>query len=485
LNCCFNSGKLLLATVIHSIMTNNLHELINKLIHSSRAWAAGAEIDTCQMARWREEAIKINHKHYFQKIPAYRQLVLEEGFSENADFATIRKHLMLSADIFKSYDQAWLNEGNFSRMTDWLSGIFHRRIDIDPSPLKTMDEWIDELATNGIHVVYSSGTSGAFSFVPRELADRELSRKANISYLSPLIVKLLIEALPGGLTKSAFRLIPQEKLTRIVADRSLSSFDAAFLGFRCGRMGNQALIEELAPLFNHNYFLYDTAITGTALRGLRSGYQTQEEHQLIRELKAVTSEHKEAGYQRLLDNLQQSTRKGRKVFIFGAPQQFLEMGEAIARNNKRLNLKRGSLALFGGGWKSFTGVELSRQSLVNMVTNTLGLPPEMVLEGYSMTEINVLMLRCKEGHFHIPPLIEPVIFNDELNPLEGEELTGAFGFLDPLGISYPGFIITGDQVTLTYKQCRCGLSGPSITTIGRLPGSEIKGCGGIMGSMQA
>ncbi|MDD5605553.1 MAG: hypothetical protein PHX29_06600 [Dehalococcoidales bacterium] len=128
---------------------------------------------------------------------------------------------------------------------------------------------------------------------------------------------------------------------------------------------------------------------------------------------------------------------------------------------------------------------MSRQTLVNMVTDTLGVPSEMVLEGYSMTEVNVLMLRCKEGRFHIPPLIEPVIFNDELDPLEGEELTGAFGFLDPLGVSCPGFIISSDQVTLTYKQCSCGLSGPSITTIGRLPGSEIKGCGGIMGSMLA
>ncbi|MDD5605552.1 MAG: hypothetical protein PHX29_06595 [Dehalococcoidales bacterium] len=329
-------------------MGNKSKELINKLIHASRAWAVGDEIDACQLAGLREEAIRINHKHYFQNIPVYRKLVLEEGLGENADVASIRKRLMLSADIFKSYDQAWLDEANFSRMTDWLSGIFHRRIDIDPSYLKTMDEWIDELGKAGIHVVYSSGTSGAFSFVPRALADRELSRKANTSYLSPLIVNRLTGAYPGWLAKSAIRLIPLEKLTRMITARSLSGFDAAFLGFRCGRMGNQALIEELAPLFNQNYFLYDTAITGTALRCLRRGCQTQQEHRLVRELKAVTIEHKEAGYLRMLDNLKQSTRNGRKVFIFGAPYQFMELGEVIARHNKRLNLKKGSLALFGG-----------------------------------------------------------------------------------------------------------------------------------------
>jgi long-chain-fatty-acid---luciferin-component ligase len=107
----------------------------------------------------------------------------------------------------------------------------------------------------------------------------------------------------------------------------------------------------------------------------------------------------------------------------------------------------------------------------------------MVLEGYSMTEINMLMMRCEHGRFHIPPIIEPVIFNEELEPLEGSALKGAFGFLDPLASSYPGFIISNDYVHLVEGVCGCGLAGPAITEIGRLSGSEIKGCGGIMASM--
>ena len=120
-----------------------------------------------------------------------------------------------------------------------------------------------------------------------------------------------------------------------------------------------------------------------------------------------------------------------------------------------------------------------------MLGNTLGLPPDMVLEGYSMTEINALMLRCERGRFHVPPFIEPVVFDEELNPVEGTDIEGAFGFLDPLAVSYPGFIISGDRVRLTCKPCGCGLSGASITEIGRLPDSEAKGCGGIMGSLEA
>ena len=100
-----------------------------------------------------------------------------------------------------------------------------------------------------------------------------------------------------------------------------------------------------------------------------------------------------------------------------------------------------------------------------------------------MTEINMLMLRCQFGRFHIPPLIEPVIFDTELAPREGTDISGAFGFLDPMAVSYPGFIITGDYVHLVDGECRCGLSGPAVTRIERISGTEVKGCGGVMGSI--
>src|SRR4030042_1568510 len=102
-----------------------------------------------------------------------------------------------------------------------------------------------------------------------------------------------------------------------------------------------------------------------------------------------------------------------------------------------------------------------------------------------MTEINALTLRGEHGRFPIPPFIEPVIFDEELNPLEGRDLKGAFGFLDTLAVSYPGFLISGDYVRLVDGECDCGLTGPAVTEIGRMSGSEVKGCGGIMGSIQA
>ena len=109
----------------------------------------------------------------------------------------------------------------------------------------------------------------------------------------------------------------------------------------------------------------------------------------------------------------------------------------------------------------------------------------MVLDGYSMSETSALTLRCRYGRFHIPPTIEPLVFDKGLTPMEGDDLWGAFGFMDALATSHPGFLISNDYVHMVSSQCQCGLCGPAILEIGRLPGSEVKGCGGIMGSFSA
>ena len=190
-------------------------------------------------------------------------------------------------------------------------------------------------------------------------------------------------------------------------------------------------------------------------------------------------------YRVFLERLRESADQGKKVFLFGAPFQLKELCDEAAGAGP-VELPPGSHLLFGGGWKSFEGERIEKPELLSRIQASFGVPPENVLEGYSMTEMNAVMLCCEQERFHIPPLLEPLVFDQGLVPLPGKGGKGIFGFLDPFALSYPGFIITGDEVTLCRGACSCGKKGYFLEGgIQRAPGREVKGCGGIMASVRA
>jgi hypothetical protein len=440
------------------------------LIKEARHWSLGRGFQAARAAELRHTAILGNHVYYLEHIPAYRKLAGDEGIDGSADIETIKKKLMLPDDIFKSYRQKWLEAHDFPKMDRWLSTIYHQPINTAMTPEGSVDNWLNQLAAAGAYVTYSSGTSGTFSFVPRDGLSRQTARTANINYLAPLLARRWPGDFATVFQNPALSLLSPAAFEKAVTRSGLPDFDAAFLGFRSGRLGNQALMEQMRPLFRRCCFLYDADITIEAIRAMMAERPTGNRKQC---------------YLDLIANVETSTREGCKVFIFGAPSQFLELCAVMSERGRGISLKKGSLALFGGGWKSFTGETLERERLASMLADTFDLPPERIIEGYSMTEINVLLIRCAFGRFHLPPLIEPVIFDAALDPIEGQDISGTFRFLDPLALCYPGFIISGDYVRMVDGPCECGLTGPAITDIGRVRNREVKGCGGIMGSVGA
>ena len=466
--------------------TAGIDSIQKKLIELSCDWAMGGEIDIGYVRELRHEAILINHANYLKNIPVYSELARRQGCGGTVDIKAIERKLMLTDGIYKSYNQEWIDDGLFDRMNGWLASIYFKRIDCNMHDAKTIDDWMAILHNSGIKISYSSGTSGTFSFVPRSQEELYYARLANIACLATLAAcRGLITSLGKPFMKVIMKTLSSGNFNNAVNKMGLRDFDAVFLGFRQGRMGNQVLIQELAPFFRGHYFLYDIDLTATALRCLRCGIQNEEEKRLSDVFHREVIEKQVENYFNIVKQMQMSTNDGQKIFVFGAPYQMVELCEAMANQGLKVKLNKGSIILFGGGWKTFSGDTIKRDSLAEILSETFGIEPDDILEGYSMTEINTISLRCKAGRFHIPPIIEPVLFDEELNPLSGEKLTGTFGFLDTLAVSHPGFIISGDLVHMVDDRCDCGLSGPAITEISRARSQVIKGCGGVMGSLKA
>jgi len=463
-----------------------LDAIYNELTKITQAWALGQHFDPERARELRQQAILANHAHYLENIPVYRRFAQEEGIDLLEDIEPIKQRLMFSDDLFKSYNQSWLDERDFTQMNAWLSEIHHQRVNVDVAGVGSIDEWIDRLAEAGIRIIYSSGTSGNFSFIPRSTANWTVFRTASASYIAPLLMsRKLGTPLQQLLAGLACRLMPPETFVRMSRYIGSSSYDAIFLDFNRGRTGNQALEQELAPFFHRHHFLYETELSPSVLRLATRGPKTEEDRKRLLALQNTVTGQKEQNYRRIIEHLKQSTAERRKIFIFGATHQYKDLCETIAGLGERIQLIMGSLILFGGGWKSFSGERIPHDEFMAMLSESFGLPTERILEGYSMTEISVFTLRCDHGRFHIPPLIEPVLFDEGLDVLKGDDIRGTFGFLDPLATSYPGFIISGDEVHFVNGTCACGLRGPAITEIGRARHREVKGCGGIMASLAA
>ena len=463
-----------------------LTEIHTRLIGLAQAWARKRGFDAAQAQDLRREAILILHDHYRENIPVYRKLARDAGLTEVKDLDPIRRHLMSTDDLFKSYRQEWLDDGDFTRMNQWLATIFHQPLEVAVSGVRTIDDWIDRLAAHGVILAYSSGTTGSFSFVPRDQPSWRLFTAAPVCYLAPILMEkglgTLVQRLLIG---PATKILNPDTFARAVKWMGLPDYDGIFLNFRKGNMGIQLVAQEFAPLFRHSTFLYDIDLSASALRLIARGARNEEDRKLLAAFHAGAIGRKEENYRKIIREFKQSTNRGQKVFLFGAPYQLKELVEIISGGREKIAFKEGSFILFGGGWKTFEGEKIEKEALVRMVSEAFGVPSNLIVEGYSMTEINATLPGCDHGRFHLPPNIEPVILDEALEPQAGKDLRGAFGFLDPFALSYPGFVISGDNVRMKDETCPCGMEGPALMEVGRAPGREIKGCGGIMASVQA
>jgi hypothetical protein len=448
-------------------------------------WAMGRRVDEAAARAVRQAAICANHRHYYDRIPIYRTLATQAGISAEATIEEIGREMMSTDHIFKSYPQAHLDGNDFAAMNRWLRQVFDRPVEADVDGVESVDGWLERLQAAGIHTVFSSGTSGHISFVPRDAYTWSQLTGLSTSYIPLFQMRQgIARAWERFAARSAARMMSPRGFTQFFQRHGLRSFDGFFLSFSGGTQGTQVVGQVLARMVGRATFLFDLQLSATAVRALVRGPASEQEQRLADAFLEATVQRRVEHYRRLLAAMRASVKARRRALVFGAPFMLKEFCDWLVAAGEDLTLPPGSMLFHGGGWKSFEGDRIDEPALLALVEQATGITAGNVSEGYSMTEAQVVYPRCREGRFHIPPITETVIFDDALELLEGDDGYGALGFLDPFAACYPGFIITGDNVRRRADQCPCGVSGVTITDIGRVAGREVKGCGGIMAAMQ-
>lgn len=398
-------------------------------------------------------AIKYSFSHHYNNNPIYHHLCNVKKVTPNSikSKEDLNKIPLLPDSFFKDY-----SEGD--GFLKWLDNVFTGSTPMPTFKTKTpdYDNIIEEFNKKGISIMFTSGTSGRFSFIPRD--------KGSWDRLRYNAMKSVVELMDYDPNDNVILLIPNPGLTNLTI---ASLFGIAF---------------DLYDPTKTHIALEDMKITIQYLRMQRAetvGIKEKIKAKAMSKLSPIVLKRSDS---RMIDLLEKIEKEGKRVNIAGPPFWLNRILERMIKEDRKVKLPD-SQVLTGGGWKAEEDKRTPEEIFREKVENVLGIPQDRYHDVYAMSECSSVFLSC-EGHYkHIPPTIVPLVLDEELNPIGYDEF-GRFAFIDPIPISYPGFIITGDKVKLIERCPACNRKGPVLDIeVSRLPGVEGRGCAAIMADL--
>ena len=162
------------------------------------------------------------------------------------------------------------------------------------------------------------------------------------------------------------------------------------------------------------------------------------------------------GRYRTINLLQELEKKKEQVAIVTFPILIWDIMDIMEKEGITMNLgETDSFIVTAGGWKIHAHRKVSEEEFAKRIEKLLGIPKEHYRDLYGMSEMNGIGLSCEERYKHLTHWIYPMVLDDDMEPVGFGE-SGRFAFLDPAGYGYPGFIMTGDRVTLLEECPKCG-----------------------------
>ncbi len=395
--------------------------LLQRLLVAARLWSSGRSQDLPDVARLRRQALLANHAHYLTHIPAYAELADDLGLgTAGTDENTARpddlpERMLVTDAWFKSFDQDWLRPGPAGDLAALTGWLGTMSTVVASSPdVDDLAGWRAGLRDQRVYVTFSSGTTGTPSVVPRD-------RLTLAALRSCCGVRL-----PWSLPARGYDCL---LLTRAGMGQGIQS----------GAAGLAATARRVHRLPPGDDDVLDAA------RFLRASAAAE---------CPVLVYGPPAGLARLLDGLDGPDGSG----------------------EDHPALPPGSCVVTGGGWKADLPGDLP--TLLDRAGTLLGVPADRCVDGYSAAELNIVFVSCPHGRYHVPPVVEAVVVDELLSPVDDPEPEGRLAVLDPFACCYPGFLATSDRVRLRADPCPCGLPGQTLLgPIGRMPGALPRGCG--------
>jgi phenylacetate-coenzyme A ligase PaaK-like adenylate-forming protein len=389
------------------------------------------------------KSIKYSFKHHYEKNEFYHNFCKEHKVIPN-DIKTaddFKKIPLIPDKFFKDYPKG-------KDFANWIANIYTgdlpeiRVREKNPS----YDDVINSFNEAGITITFSSGTGGKHTFIPRDQRTFNTSEYAAAKSLLSMMYPL------WEYDSYGYLLMPNPKKTNVYAGKALEIY------FDVSKDVSVAIDREVTTE------LIRLTMGGKGIKGK------------IAQILARRSSIK------MVDDiirwLEDREKNNDKFTMVGAPYILYAVMNRLKKEGKKFDFGENAGIGTGGGWKIQEHNRIPFNDFQKKVEEFLGIPGKFCLDVYGMVEGNGWMVHCPEGHYlHIPySYYQPFVLDEEFNHLGYGEY-GRFAFLDSAAMSYPGFIVTGDQVKLLEHCPVCDRPGPVLEPeIKRVKGEEIRGC---------
>lgn len=422
--------------------------LISNLVRSDNYYQDQKEVDDL-----RYDAIKMAHAYHFSNNRFYKNLCEIKGIDKTITIRDIPR-VLIPDSVFKSYD-VQNPETQPNMFHEWLNNISSFEINFNPpSPTKNLDDLLAYYDTQGLRLGFSSGTSGKLTFLPRDEFTQNM-----IAYSYSEAVDATVEVNRGV---DQFILgIPSKTFLQVGYNGKITA-------------------QHLSNGNEENIFFGFTELTADLIRMRMRGPQNVKETMFNFLVKRLLPWKQRQSIKNMVKRLMD--KKKQRIIFLAPPFLLVDAANYVIENNLELKLTNDSIIASTGGFKGRKVT--SRKEMNNLLLKAFGTDTNQYLDLYGMTESNSIFVECTEGNNkHVPPWIEVILLDENLEPINNKEgkVTGRYGFLEPSSRSFPGFIMTGDIITVDYDGCpHCNKKTPIVTEIGRAPIEEGRGCSGVL-----
>src|SRR3984893_5881122 len=376
-----------------------------------------------------------------EQIPVLRRRADESGVTQIRSFADLVP-LLFSHTVYKSYPAAFVEQGRWNRLSQWLKTLsVEDPTTVDVSGVTNVDEWITTLGSAGHLILATSGSSGKCSFLNATRSDFDLKTRHFAHTLG-------WPRLKPNRDRAVFQLSPSSGPN--------SAVEAARIGAAVwGRPGDIHFLTD-EPLR-----ISEVSAMAAIRKRMAEGAATPGEIAQFEARSAEQGRRMSAALDRLVDKILAARRE--PIVLSGLWAQHL----AIIRSARELGIRDGefhprSYIAAGGGVKGVTLPPDYKEQVDRFYGDVIR------GTGYGMTEQAQVMPRCEAMRYHRPPGLIMLLLDKPGEKLidpgsSAGVVEGRYAFLDLLYDGRWGGLISGDRISVDFaERCPCGRRGPVI-----------------------